>query len=502
MDPNSRWHLGRRDNRRLAMQAETGDGPGKARGRIVLSGLFAGPALLALILFLSPPASMSEAAWRCAGLAMLMAVWWATEAVPIAVTALLPIILVPALGLGSIGKATTPYADPVIFLFLGGFLLGLAMQSWNLHRRIALLTLRMVGPRPRSQVAGFMLVTGFLSMWVSNTATCIMMLPIGLSVVATKDQGDDGQQRFRTTLLLAIAYSASIGGIATLIGTPPNAMLAAYLSGTQSIEIGFAQWMSIGLPVALIMMAITFWWLTRGKFPSREVAGSRVAVRESLDAMGPVTPGERRVLVVFVLAALTWIIRPWLQQAVPWLSDTAVALVAALLLFVLPAPGNRGRLLSWSRAVDVPWGVLLLFGGGLSLAEAIQSSGLGLWIAQGLDFPDSFPLLLVIATVVAVIIFLTEITSNTATAATFLPLVGAVAAGLGASQLYLVVPAAIAASCAFMMPVATPPNAIVFASGDIRMPQMIRAGAVLNLLGIPVITLAGYGMVALWLSGG
>jgi len=479
------------------------DGYGKARRRVVFSGLVIGPSLLMLTLWFAPPASMSEAAWRCAGLAMLMAVWWASEAVPLAVTALLPIILVPALGLGPIGKATAPYAAPVIFLFLGGFLLGLAMQSWNLHRRIALYTLWLVGPRPRPQVAGFMLVTGFLSMWVSNTATSIMMLPIGLSVVAARGEGNSAEeQRFRTTLLLAIAYSASIGGIATLIGTPPNAMLAAYLSGTQSIEIGFAQWMSIGLPIALIMMVVAFWWLTRGDFPTQALEGSRQAVRDSLDEMGTVTPGERRVLVVFVLTAATWIIRPWLQGTVPWLSDTAIALTAALSLFVLPAPGNRGRLLSWSRASDVPWGVLLLFGGGLSLAEAIQSSGLGLWIAQGLNFPPSFPLLLIIASVVAVIIFLTEITSNTATAATFLPLVGAVAEGMGTSQLYLVIPAAIAASCAFMMPVATPPNAIVFASGDIRMPQMMRAGVVLNLLGIPIITVLGYGIVTYWLSRG
>ena len=485
------------------MNSEAGDRPGQSKARVRMGGLIAGLAALFLTVWMAPPGGMAPAAWHCAGLAGLMALWWASEAIPIAVTSLLPVVLVPALGLGSLAKATAPYADPVIFLFLGGFLLGLAMQLWNLHRRIALLALWLIGPRPRQQIGGFMLVTGFLSMWVSNTATSMMMLPIGLSVIGSLDVADRVERdRFRTALLLAIAYSASIGGIATLIGTPPNAMLAAYLSGTQGIHIGFAQWMLVGLPVTVVMMALAWWWLTRRGFRFEDRSGGRGAIRAMLTSMGPLNAGEKRLMAVFFITACSWILRPWLQNFVPWLSDTAIAMVAAISLFVIPAAGSEKRLLIWSVSRDVPWGVLLLFGGGLSLAEAIQSSGLGLWIAGELGFLKYLPLVLVIAGVVGVIIFLTEITSNTATAATFLPLVGALAESMGTSPLFLVVPAAIAASCAFMMPVATPPNAIVFSAGDIAVHQMMRAGLVLNLFGILVVTALSYGAIVLWFQGG
>lgn len=484
------------------MVSQASDRTGREKGLLRGVGLIAGLAALLLTLWSAPPGNMSLTAWHCAGLAALMALWWASETIPIAVTSLVPVVLVPALGLGSLAKATAPYADPIIFLFLGGFLLGLALQRWNLHRRIALLALWVIGPRPRQQIGGFMLVTGFLSMWVSNTATTMMMLPIGLSVIGTLDTAEAVERdRFHTALLLAIAYSASIGGIATLIGTPPNAMLAAYLSGTQGIRIGFAQWMLVGLPVAAVMMTLAWWWLTRRGFGLENRSGGRAAIRALLASMGPLNAGEKRLMAVFLVTACSWILRPWLQNFAPWLSDPAIAMVAAISLFVIPAAGLGKPLLIWSISRDIPWGVLLLFGGGLSLAEAIQSSGLGLWIAGELGFLRFLPLVLVIAGVVGVIIFLTEITSNTATAATFLPLVGAMAESMGASPLLLVVPAAIAASCAFMMPVATPPNAIVFSTGDIAVHQMMRAGLVLNLVGILVVTGLGYGAILLWFHG-
>ncbi|MGM0767298.1 MAG: SLC13 family permease [Pseudomonadota bacterium] len=460
-----------------------------------LIGLILGPLLLLLTLVLPAPEGMNEAAWAAAGLMLLMATWWSTEAIPIPATALLPILLVPALGLGSVKEATAPYANPIIFLFLGGFTLGLAMQRWNLHRRIALLTLRSVGDKPKRQIAGFMIATAFLSMWVSNTATSIMMLPIGLSVIAMMGSSEpEGQRRYATALLLAIAYSASIGGIATLIGTPPNALLAAYLSENQGVSIGFAQWMLIGVPVTVVMLVLTWWWLTRREFDLASQGDSGEMIRDELTALGPLQKGEKLVAVVFVLTAAAWIFRPLLaDELLPWLSDTGIAIAAAVAMFLIPVNvKERLFVLDWETAQGIPWGVLLLFGGGLAMAGVISSSGLAEWIAESLSVAGNLPAVVMIILVAVVIIFLTEVTSNTATAAAFLPLLGALAMSQELSPLLLTVPAAIAASCAFMMPVATPPNAIVFSSGHMKIQDMIRAGFALNLMGIIVVTVATY----------
>lgn len=470
---------------------------GLPRSQVI--GLVVGLAGFLVCLFVSPPGGMSAEAWAAAGMMWLMATWWSTEAIPIPATALLPIVLVPALGLGSIGQATAPYANPIIFLFLGGFTLGLAMQRWNLHRRIALLTLRSMGVKPKNQIAGFMIATAFLSMWVSNTATAVMMLPIGLSIIAmTQSDNKDGLRRFGTALLLAIAYSASIGGISTLIGTPPNALLAAYLLDTQGIEVGFAQWMLLGLPVSVVMLFLVWWWLTRVDFGIGRADDSGEMIRRELEALGPLGRGEKLVGLVFVLTASAWIFRPLLSaNLAPWLTDTGVAIAAALALFLIPVnPRERQFLLDWESAEKLPWGVLLLFGGGLAMAGVISSSGLASWIAQAMGAATLLPALLMVALVTLVIIFLTEVTSNTATAAAFLPLLGALAMAQDISPLLLTVPAAIAASCAFMMPVATPPNAIVFSSGHMRIGDMLRAGFALNLMGVVVVTAASY-----WLMG-
>ena len=474
---------------------------GLPRSQVI--GLLLGAAFLLATLVLSPPQGMAPEAWSALGLMLLMATWWSTEAIPIPATALLPIVLVPALGLGSISQATTPYANPIIFLFLGGFTLGLAMQRWNLHRRIALATLRAMGSRPRRQIAGFMIATAFLSMWVSNTATAIMMLPIGLSVIGmTRDDNRDGVRRYATALLLAIAYAASIGGIATLIGTPPNALLAAYLSEEQGVAVGFAQWMLLGVPVAGIMLALAWWWLTRKDFGLAGHTDSGDLIRRELAELGPFSKAEAWVAGVFLVTAMAWILRPFLSaHLAPWLSDTGIAIAAAIAMFLIPVDVRKRQfLLDWDTAKGLPWGVLLLFGGGLAMAGVISSSGLAEWIAGTLSVAGTLPTLLLIVLVAGVIIFLTEVTSNTATAAAFLPLLGALAESQGVSPVLLTVPAAIAASCAFMMPVATPPNAIVFSSGHMRIADMIRAGLALNLMGIAVVTLLCYGLIALVFS--
>ena len=483
------------------VQRNDGSRSGLPKSQVI--GLILGAAFLLVTLILPAPGSMGAEAWAALGLMLLIATWWSTEAIPIPATALLPIVLVPALGLGTIGQATAPYANPIIFLFLGGFTLGLAMQRWNLHRRIALLTLKAMGDQPRRQIAGFMLATAFLSMWVSNTATAIMMLPIGLSVVAMMDNTNpEGVRKYATALLLAIAYSASIGGIATLIGTPPNALLAAYLSEDQGISVGFAQWMVLGVPVTLVMLVLTWWWLTRRDFGIGRASDSGQMIRDELAQLGAMSRGERLVAVVFVITATAWIFRPLLSASLmPWLSDTGIAIAAAIAMFLIPVDTReRTFVLNWDSANKLPWGVLLLFGGGLAMAGVISSSGLAEWIAGSLGVAGALPTIVMMVIVAAVIIFLTEVTSNTATAAAFLPLLGALAMAQDVSPLLLTVPAAIAASCAFMMPVATPPNAIVFSSGHMQISDMIKAGFALNLMGIVVVTLITYGLLGLVFS--
>ena len=459
--------------------------------------LITGPAMLVLVLLFPAPAGMNPEAWLALGAALWMAIWWATEAVPIPATALLPLILVPVLGIAEEGDLAGAYANGIIFLFLGGFLLGLAMQRWALHRRIALNILLAVGQRPNRQIAGFMLATSFLSMWVSNTATSIMMLPIAVSVISflPEAKSDEGR-RFAVALLLAVAYSASIGGIATLIGTPPNAMLAAYLKESHDISIGFAQWMMIGLPVALGMLLFTWWWLCRKGFTGLETSGSRDLLRAELQKLGPISAGEARVLLIFIATAAAWILRPLINNYLPGVTDTVIAMTAGLLLFTVRSGGPDSKvLLDWQTAEKLPWGVLLLFGGGLALATMIKSSGLAEWLAQNFSLLSAWPIFALVLVIVAVIIFLTEITSNTATTATFLPLLGALAVAQSVSPMLFVIPAAIAASCAFMMPVATPPNAVVFGSGELRIKDMMQAGLLLNVFGIVLISGVGYYLV-------
>ena len=462
-------------------------------------GLGVGVIPLLITLFLPAPGSMSEPAWLTLGMMLLMAVWWATEALPIPATALVPIVLIPALGLGNVGQATAPYANPVIFLFLGGFMLGMSMQRWNLHKRIALWVLLAVGNHPRRQIAGMMIATAFLGMWVSNTATAIMMMPIGLSIISMmKSDNEKELNRFATALMLSIAYAASVGGISTLIGTPPNALLAGYLAETFDIQVGFAQWMAIGMPISIVMQIFIWCWLTRGGFKLGEDSDSSSVLRQQLAELGPLSTGEKRTALIGILMAAAWILQPVLKDWAPWLSDALIAIAGSLLMFLTPVNmKKREFVMDWHSTRDMPWGILLLFGGGLSLAGVITSSGLSEWIAGSFSGIGVLPTLLLIGVVVASINFLTEITSNTATAATFLPLMGALAVSMGVSPVLLAIPTAIAASCAFMMPVATPPNAIVFASGHIKISQMIRNGFAVTLFAITTITLLSYFLMGL-----
>jgi sodium-dependent dicarboxylate transporter 2/3/5 len=474
---------------------------GVAEGRFVArTGLVSGFAAFVLMRIAPAPEGLDAAAWATAALGVLMAIWWMTEALPIPATALLPILVLPIAGVAPIRQATAPYANPLIFLFLGGFLIAIAMQRWQLHRRLALTIIAGVGTGPRSVIAGFMIAGAVLSMWISNTATTMMMLPIALSVVGlvTEEAPGGGGQRFSIALLLGIAYACSIGGLGTLIGTPTNALLAAFLLENHGIELSFSSWMVMALPLVIVGLGLTFVALTRWVYPTRmtELPASRETLRRELDLLGPLSRQEKTVALVFALTAVAWMTRPLIGRWLPGLSDTGVAVCGALALFVLPSgePDGKG-LLRWRDVRGVPWGVLLLFGGGLSLASAVHDTGLASWLGSSVHGIGDRPELLVTFVVVVIIILLTELTSNTATAAAFLPVLAAVAVSTGRDPMSLLVPATLAASCAFMLPVATPPNAIVYGSGRVPLRKMMRAGLLLNALFSLLITLVAYAVV-------
>jgi sodium-dependent dicarboxylate transporter 2/3/5 len=459
--------------------------------------------LLALIYTMSsaPPANMSEQAWATAGIGMLMVVWWATQVLPVPVTSLLPLVLFPLIGISSVREAAAPYANPVIFLLLGGFIIATALQRWQLHRRLALLILRLAGSHPHSIVGGFMSASAFLSMWISNTATTIMMLPIAISLaqVMLRGQSKEITDKFTICLLLGIAYAASIGGLGTLIGTPPNAMMAAFMTEVYGINIGFAKWMTFGIPIMCLLLPLAWLLLTRLIF-TFDLPHNKSTVKtvdSELESMGPISTPEKRTAIIFFLIALAWVIRPALQKlpGLAELSDTTIAIAGAISLFLIPSGDKLKRntqLLDWATAMSIPWGVLLLFGGGLSLAAMISSSGLAIWLGSVLSVLTNFHIFILILSIVTLVVFLTELTSNTATTATLLPVLGGIATAAYIAPMLLIAPMALAASCAFMLPVATAPNAIVFGSGKVSIPQMAKAGFCLNLLVITLIPPMAY----------
>ena len=461
-------------------------------GPLRFGGLLLGPLVAFAILLLPAPEGMPDAAWRMTAITIWMVIWWLSEAVPSAATALLPLVLMPWLDVLPMDKVAPRYGHPLIFLFLGGFLLAAGMQRVGLHRRIALKIVGAIGSTPGRIVLGFMLATAFLSMWISNTATTVMMFAVGLSVIdfISRESDDDASVRnFGVALMLGIAYSASIGGIGTLIGTPPNAVLASVLQDTYKIEISFFSWMILGVPIVLVMLPITWILLTKIVFPSRnmEIADVGDVITRETQALGAASRGEKLVGTVFLLAALSWIFREPLAglTGLP-LTDTGIAIAAALLLFAIPLSRNPGRFaLDWEAARNVPWGVLLLFGGGLALASGFSASGLAEWIGKTVSGVEVGTTVLVLLVLIA-IVYLTEITSNTASTATFVPILGAVAIGLELAPAMLTVPVALGASMAFMMPVATPPNAIVFSYERMTLGDMVKAGFMLNIIAIGV----------------
>jgi sodium-dependent dicarboxylate transporter 2/3/5 len=489
----------------------------KIRLRIQQTGLIAGP-LLAPIIYLLLPTTFVDGAgesisfsdpgrWTLA-IMIWMAIWWLTEAVHLSVTALVPLIAFPLAGAANMGETAAPYASDTIFLFMGGFLLALSMQRWGLDQRIALFTLRLVGTKPVNIIGGCMLITATLSAFVSNTATAAMMLPIAVSLVALVrskvSKGNDDVESFNVALMLGIAYAASIGGVATIIGSPPNVLLVSFLRDSIAepfrTEITYLQWMAIGVPLVAVFLPLTWLLLTRVLFRTKlpPIEGGREFIQRQYSSLGPMKPGESITMTVFFLTAFCWIARPWLI-ALPGLgnlTDPGIAMTGAMLLFVIPVNFARHEYtMSWETAAKLPWHILILFGGGLSLANAVKNNGVAeLFGAQAAQL-QGVPTLLVVMAVITMVIFLTELTSNTATTATLLPILAGVAPALNLHPYFLVFPLAIAASCAFMMPVATPPNAIVFGSGEVTLPQMCRAGIWLNLIGIVLITVLMYAIV-------
>jgi len=479
------------------------DSFGRARYQVV--GLYLGPAIALLMLLIGGEGIMAPAAWKTAAVGSWMAIWWATEAVPVAVTAFIPLVLFAPLGITDMRAAAAPFANPIIYLYLGGFMLALAMQRCNLHKRIALAILTHSGTDGRTLIGGFMLTAALISMWMTNTSTTMMLVPIIISVITVidlsmPDLAEQEKSNFDIGLLLGTAFGATIGGVATLVGTPPNALLAAFMRDNYDIEISFARWMLVGLPVTVILLPLCWLALTRLVYPVhfRATSDMQTLLHDMRSDLGKASTAEKRVGVLFLLVVLGWMTRPLLAKVLPMegVTDSGIVMAAALLLFVIPSgKGDGDSLMTWKMTRDMPWAILLLFGGGLSLAAAVSQTGLAVWLGESLLPLGVYGIAMVVVATVIMVIFLTELTSNLATTATLLPVLAALAFQLGQNPMILTVPVALAASCAFMLPVATPPNAIIYGAGRLTIPQMAKAGLVMNILGIVLLS-----AVAIWLA--
>jgi solute carrier family 13 (sodium-dependent dicarboxylate transporter), member 2/3/5 len=463
-------------------------------------GLFFGVVAFVVLYFFTPlPDGMTPQALQVSAVAALMVIWWLSEAVPLAATALVPLVVLPFVGVMPVSAASSAYADPIVFLFMGGFILAIGLERWGLHRRIALNIVRVVGSNANAVIGGFMLATALLSMWISNTATVVMMMPIALSVVQLLMRGGgeeaqgQGVRNFATCMMLGLAVAANIGGIATLVGTPPNAVFAGYVHSTYGIEIGFAQWMMLAGPIAAVLLLVG-WVLLLDIYPNNmgHIEGAERIINYELLKLGPWSRGEKMVAVIFFSTALMWVFRSPLNTILPvTLNDAGIGMMGALALLVIPVSRHE-MLLSWQDAERLPWGILLLFGGGLCLASAVSQSQLAEWVGLQIQSVVNVSPFVMVLIVAGVILWLTEFMSNVATITTFLPVIGAVALAFGYPALDLMIPATLAASCAFMMPVATPPNAVVFASGHVKIRQMAYSGFILNLLAWAIIPAACY----------
>lgn len=470
-------------------------------------GLLGGPTVFALLMMGTGIAELSPVGQAAAAVTLLMAIWWLTEALPLYVTALVPLVLFPLTGVMDAGQTSANYGHELIFLFFGGFLLSIAVQKWSLHRRIALTVVRLVGFEPPRLILGFMVATGMLSMWISNTASAMIMAPIALAVVFQISQllGEGGEEidtreghfSFGTALMLGIAYSASIGGVATIIASPSNAIFAAHVKQLYDVEITFLQWMYFGIPMSVVGITIAWLYLTKFVYTDKipVVSGLEAIVDNGLRELGPMQTAERRVLAIFGMVASMWMLRGMVQPylavvGLEGLTDSTISMIGALALFIVrPHPGANEGILNWEDVSEVPWGILLLFGGGLALSSGIDSSGLGSWLGDRLGILEGASPLLVILVVVTFVMFLSELASNTSSATIFIPIAAILAAVVGVHPYILMVGTVAASSFAFMLPVGTPPNAIVFATNYITMGQMMRAGFFLNLIFIVLITL-------------
>ncbi len=465
-------------------------------------GFWLGLIVFALIAFIPGPAELSREAWVTLGLLAWMVIWWVTEALPIGVTSFLPLIVAPVFGIAAFTDAAPPYAHPIIFLLMGGFMIGKSIERWNLHERVALSILSRMGAKPNAIIAGFMGTAALLSMWISNTATVIMLVPIILSLIATSDWDANDKKAFTLAALLGTAWAASIGGLGTPVGTTPNLIIIGFLEDLGDDRWGFLRWMMWGIPTVILMVPTAYFVLTRWgpKMNIKPDAAAEQYLDDKLAGLGRMTVPEKRIIAVFALIAFFWMFRrAFIQdlslfgiQPFAGLNDSVIAMAGVVLLFALPSGSMREpgtKLLDWPTAVSIPWDVLFLFGGGLSLAALIRITGLSEWLGGELEFIAQLHPVVMTLILVSFVIFFTELTSNTATAAALMPVIGAIAVQTGTDPARLAMPIAMAASCAFMLPMATGPNAVIFGSGRITIPDMAKAGFKLNLLGIIVITI-------------
>ncbi|MGE4526859.1 MAG: DASS family sodium-coupled anion symporter [Rhodospirillaceae bacterium] len=472
-------------------------------------GLFLGVAFLLYTLFTTPPQGIAVPAWKTIGVTGMMAIWWMLEAIPIAVTALVPLVLFPWLGVMGAKQVAPNYAQDLIWLFVGGFALAYAMETWNLHRRISLLVLKVCGTNPKMLILGFMISTGFLSAWMSNTACAALMMPIGMAIVKMVQEGEGRSEvekkaaiNFGICVMLGIAFSASMGGMATLIGTPPNAVMAGQVEKMTGTGVPFANFMMVGTPIGVAMLAIS-WWTLPMFFPMKalDLSHAGAIVDEELEKLGPMSRGETLTTILFVATALAWILRPQLVGLLPsinvggkmvplksFITDSTIGMTSLLLCFLVPVDFKKGRMILDNSLFSkgIPWDAILLFGGGFALGGALTKAGVTTYVAEQMKSMAGMSSIIMMGVLALVAMLLTQMTSNTAVAATFVPLAISIAQGLGVSPLTLAIPVALGASLAFSLPVATPPNAIVFGSGLIRVPDMFKSGMTYNLIGIVI----------------
>ena len=451
-------------------------------------------AFLAILFF--PIELINPLAQKVIAVAAWMIIWWITETVSISVTALIPLTIFPLIGIMDIKTVAANYSSPIVYLFFGGFVIALALEKVNLHRRIALSILKLTGTKADGVIFGFMFSTWLMSMWISNTASTVVMLPIAISVIGLLIDDADGftknDQNFALSIMLGIAFAANVGGTATLVGTPPNSVMLGIMNDSFGIEIGFFQWMKMGIPFALLMLFVCYFFLVKVVYPNNlgELKTSGAVIQTELDKLGKMSRGEKVVATVFFCTALAWILRSQINAFFPDLNltDTTISMIGALSLFILPINFKKGEFpLQWEDTKNLPWGILILFGGGLALAGGLKAAGLIDLLGQFISSKEGWSVLLIASVLIFVMLFMTELMSNVALVTILVPLVAAITIGLGVPVLHVVIPVTLASSCAFMLPMATPPNAIVFASGHIKVAEMVKVGVILNVISVLVL---------------